>query len=67
MQREQRCLCQQPRRHKRGRYPGNRFGLDPRGQEGNVERAVRAIDQRGSEQIEYRAEPARKACSAGPL
>ena len=65
MQREERCLCQQTRCHKCGRYPGNRFGLNPCGQKGNVERAVGTIDQRGSEQIEYRASQREKHVAQG--
>ena len=57
MQREQRGLGQQPRRHQRGGRPRRRAraGCGPASSD-DVERAIGAVEQRRAEQIEHRAE-----------
>ena len=55
MQREERGLGQQSRRHQRGCNQGHGFGVHPLGQQHDVERAVGAVEQGRADQIEDRA------------
>ncbi len=56
MQREERGLGEQSRRHQRCRRERRGFGADPLGQQLDVQRAVRAVHQHDAEEIEDRAE-----------
>ena len=56
VQREQRGLGEQARRHQRGGDPGRRLRLHARREQRDVERAVGAVEQHGAEQVQHRAE-----------
>ena len=49
-------LARSPDRHERGSDERRRLGMDPVGQQDDVEGAVGAVEQRGADQIEDRAE-----------
>ncbi len=56
MQREERGLGQEASGHQPRRQPYGGFGPNAFREDGNVERAIGAVEQRDSEQIEHRAE-----------
>lgn len=59
------CLCQQSDCHERGRCPRSRLGANAVGEQRNIERAVRAIDQGSAQQIKYRADQREKHIAQG--
>ena len=56
MQREQRSLGEQSHRHQRGGDEDRGFGVDPLGEQDDVERAIAAVKQRRADEIQDRTE-----------